>query len=56
VIADNTAIINPRKAEIIWMTTLIFCGIVDTNAKIDAIIPEIGCVRWWIIIIVRQMV
>ena len=44
-IADNTAIIKPRKAETIWIITLIFSGNVDMNANTDAMIPEIGCVR-----------
>ena len=39
--------IKPRKAETIWMITLIFSGSVDMKTKIEARIPEMGCVMCW---------
>ena len=44
VIADRTAIIKPKKADTIWMNQFMFSGIVDIKAKMDARIPEMGCV------------
>ena len=43
--ADKTAISKPNEAEMNWMMMFKSSGTIDKKAKMDAAIPEIGCVK-----------